>query len=109
MTRLENSQHIRRARNATGHITRLAANEEGPTALLPTMVSELLELEELADGAPPAGEQHLVQQPVVTRRPGLEGRLVARHGGEVVPDPAQHVLGALDAGEVVRDDGSVSR
>lgn len=106
---LENSQHIRRTRDAAGDITRLAADEERPAALVAALRGERLEVEQLADGAAPAGEEHLVQVVGRPRRPALEGRLVPGHGGEVVPDPAQHGLGLLHAAEAVRHRLAVRR
>lgn len=50
-----------------------------------------------------------MQVPGLASRPALEGGLVARDGGEVVPDPAQHGLGLLHAAEVVRLRGAVGR
>ncbi|KAJ2996748.1 hypothetical protein NUW58_g877 [Xylaria curta] len=84
---LENSQHIRRARNAAGHITRLTADEERPAALLSAMFGQFFEVEEFADRAAPAGEEHLVQSPGFLRRPALKGRLIARDGlDDGIPD-----------------------
>ena len=37
--------------------------------------------------------------PVVGRRPALETRVVARHGAEILPNPAQDAVGLLDAAE----------
>lgn len=65
------------------------------------MRRQLLEAEQLADRAAPAAEQDLVQEPVLLGRPALKGRLVARHGREVVPDPPQHVLALLEPDEAV--------
>lgn len=48
-----------------------------------------------------------MQGPVLAARPGLEGRLIARHRGEVVPHPADHLLGLLHAAEAVRELGLV--
>lgn len=53
---LENSQHIRRAGDATGDVTRLAADEERPAAHGAAVGGELLEVEQLADRAAPASE-----------------------------------------------------
>lgn len=48
-----------------------------------------------------------MQGPVLAARPGLEGRLVARHRREVVPHPPDHLLGLLHAAEAVREGGLV--
>lgn len=98
------SQDVRRARNTPGYITRLARHEEAPPALARTRLGELLEPEQLADGAPVAGQQDLVQSPVLRGGPGLERRLVAGHGAEVFPDPTDYLLGLLDATEMRRSE-----
>ena len=69
--------------------------------------AEALEVEHLADGHAPEGQQPLVQDEAQVGAGGadgaaLEGGGVAGHGGELaVPQPAQDVLAGLDAGEVV--------
>lgn len=88
--------------NPTSHITRLAGDEEGPAALLLAVLGQPLEVKQLPDGTAPAGEQDLVYVPVLLGGPALEAGLVAGHGAKVFPDPAQHVLGLLDAAKRVR-------
>lgn len=89
--------------NSPRDITRLASNEETPPPLRRTPPRQRLEIKQLPDRTPPAGQQHLVQrQPVPPRRPGLERRLVPRHGREVAPYPPQRRLPLLDAAERVR-------
>lgn len=48
-----------------------------------------------------------MQRPVLLGGPCLEAGLVAGDGGEVVPDPADHVFALLDTAKVVREDGLV--
>lgn len=48
-----------------------------------------------------------MQGPAPAGGPGLERGLVAGHGAEVLPHPADHLLGLLDAAEVGRADGLV--
>lgn len=47
-------------------------------------------------------------QPLLWRRPHLEAGLVARDGGEVVPDPAGDFLRLLDAAKAVWEGGLVT-
>lgn len=82
----------------TRHIGRTAGEKEGILLLGLAELSQLLQIQHLADGNPPQREQVLVVEPVLVRRPGFKGRGVAADGAEVVVvQEVDHLLGLLDA------------
>lgn len=74
-------------------------DEETPAILPLALGAQLLQVEQLADVAAPAGQEDLVHAPVVRGGPALEARVVAGDGAEVVPDPAEDVVRLFDAAE----------
>lgn len=83
------------ARNIVGD----TGDEEAPAILPLTLDAQLLQVEQLADITAPAGQEDLVHAPVIGGGPALEARVVAGDGAEVVPDPAEDVIGLFDAAE----------
>lgn len=82
----------------------LARHKEAPALLLPTVLRQRLEVEQLANRTPPAREEDLVHRVAELKGEVLKGHLVARDGGEVLPDPAERLLARVDTAKGVRLD-----
>lgn len=77
------------------HLQWHATKEEGPAVSLPTLLAELLEIEQLPDWDAPASQQPLMEEKgLILAWICFKARHISHYGSQfTIPYPAQHGLG----------------